>query len=100
MGTHKMYYRNHSDTSDSKHSRVIPYKVLGRARDGNPDLFRGYEKMNFLIYFHKGLFVLAIVLAFFQGAINQGRADLLERQNTEMLIMLDVKQLTELQVDV
>jgi len=56
--------------------------------------------MNFLIYFHKGLFVLAIVLAFFQGAINQGRADLLERQNTEMLIMLDVKQLTELQVDV
>lgn len=100
MGTHKMYYRNDSDTSDRKHSGFIPYEVLGRSRSRGSDFLGGYEKMNFLLYFHKGLFVLAVVLAFFQGAINQGRADMLERQNTELLIMMDVKQLTELQVDV
>jgi hypothetical protein len=100
MVAHKMYIVNNSDTPSCQHSRVIPCEVLGRSKRRHSSILGGNEKMTIAVWFHRCLFSIAVILAFFQGAINQGRADMLEKQNIELLIMMDMKQLTEVKIDV
>lgn len=56
--------------------------------------------MKYMLTFHRGMFVLMLVIAFFMGALNAGRANALEKRNMELLLMINLKQLTEVRLDV
>lgn len=56
--------------------------------------------MKSMMLFHRSLFVMMVIVAFLLGALNAGRANALERREIQLLLMLDVKQLTEVRLDV
>ena len=56
--------------------------------------------MKYMLTFHRLLFIIMLVIAFFMGALNAGRADILERREIRLLLNMNVKQLTNLNVDV
>lgn len=73
---------------------------MGAIQRSDRRIHKGWPSMKHALLFHKVLFVLMLIIAFFLGALNAGRADMLEKQNIQLLLMLDVKQLTEMKIDV
>lgn len=50
--------------------------------------------MKYQVLFHRGMFAIMLVVAFFTGALNAGRADMLERQSTTLMLNMSLEQLT------
>jgi len=98
MDAHKMYHRNDSHIINGEFSRGGSHEALGCAQRGDSGVSRGVKKMTLMMVFHRCLFALAIVLAFFQGAVNEGRAQMLEKQNTNLMLNMTLQQLTNLEV--
>lgn len=107
MATHKMYKLDNSDTRNCQHSGGIPSEVLGCVRRGNNGIFDGDKKMKIAVWFqtiatwfHKCLLCLAVVLSFFQSALNEGRAQMLEKMNNTLIMNMTLEQLIEIEFDV
>jgi len=56
--------------------------------------------MKYMLTFHRVLFIIMLIIAFFMGALNAGRAAALEHREIILLLKMDMKQLTDLEVDV
>lgn len=50
------------------------------------------------IWFHRLIFVVALIVAFFLGALNAARADALEEKQVKYLMGMNIEQLTEIYI--
>lgn len=50
---------------------------------------------NILIWLHRGMFALILVVAFLMGALNAGKADMLMQMQAKHYLSLSLAQLTE-----
>lgn len=56
--------------------------------------------MKYMLTFHQVLFITMLVIVFFMGALNAGRAEALEKKQIQLMLMMTPKQLTEIEIDV
>lgn len=52
-----------------------------------------------MIYFHHAMFMGVLICAFFAGALNAGRADMLRQREATLLLTMTVEQLTTIDVE-
>lgn len=75
-------------------------RQVGEVQCSDRRFYKDWKIMNSLLFGHKFIILCIVVLAFFTGGLHRGLTSLAEKKNSELLLMMDLKQLTEVKLDV
>lgn len=80
--------------------RRVRIRQVGTIQCRDRRVYKGWPSMKYMLTFHRFLFIIMLVIAFFMGALNAGRAEALEKKEIQLMLMMTPKQLTEIEIDV
>lgn len=98
MGTHRLQNRYEYGNGGSLLDRYICERELERVRGGHRCFYKGCYAMTLAKSFHHAVFIFMLAVAFFAGALNAGRADIIEQMAYKELISLSLRDLSNMDV--